>query len=277
MKARLIAVALWLVAAGQASAWTWLQAAQEPELEPELAAEIEPVAIAGAADGVCIAAILQAQQRYQIPDNLLLALGLQEAGWKGPRGLTIWPYSVNAAGEGRRFNSRLEAEAFVHRKQAQGVSSIDVGCLQINLHWHPDAFASLSQGFDPVQNIDYAARFLRSLYDEAGDWWQAAGRYHSRSSAPQAVYLAQLKRNHQVAMQRYDRFAALAEGIALDPAFEAGFEAGYAPKPEPEPPNYRSSGPIWGAAIAGDEGARRTLYSATDLEPILPSFLPPET
>ena len=249
-----------------ARAWDWLK--PDPE---ELASYEEP--LAGYDDsspeaGQCIAAILAAERRYDIPDNLLLALGLQEAGWQSPEGLTVWPWSVNAAGEGRRFSSRAEALAFVTRKQAEGIDSIDVGCLQINLRWHPEAFLSPAQGFDAGVNTDYAARFLRALFDESGDWQLAAGRYHSRSDAPQAVYLAGLKRNQKVVAARLPQLMALAEGAG-------GYAAG-GDWSEPAPPSYRTEGAIWGALIAGEEGAYRTLYSAEDLQPVLPDFLPPE-
>lgn len=273
MMRAVIAAAAWLSLANGAHAWTWLQApVAEPDSLPLIDEEAAPQARpAGSGYGACIAAILQAQQRYDIPNNLLLAIGLQEAGWSGPQGLTIWPYSVNAAGEGRRFNSRFEAEAYVANKRAQGIKSIDIGCLQINQLWHPDAFRSLSHGFDPAINVDYAARFLRDLYDESGDWWLAAGRYHSRSDGPQAVYLSQLERNQQVANQRLPRFLALAQGADLGPLDD------YAMLAAPPEPNYRTSGPIWGAHLAGDDGAQRTLYSNSDIEPVLPNFLSPET
>lgn len=269
-----LTAAAWLCLSDAANAWTWLQApVEDQETLPSIDEDPAPQAAQQGAKGygACIAAILQAQQRYDIPDNLLMALGLQEAGWSGPQGLTIWPYSVNAAGEGRRFNSRFEAEAYVANKRAQGITSIDIGCLQINQLWHPNSFRSLSHGFDPAINVDYAARFLLSLYEESGDWWLAAGRYHSRSDGPQGVYLAQLKRNQQVANQRFARFLALALGAELGPLDD------YTMAAAPPEPNYRTSGPIWGAAIAGQDGAHRTLYSNSDIEPVLPNFLSPET
>jgi soluble lytic murein transglycosylase-like protein len=61
------------------------------------------------------------------------------------------------------------------------VRSIDVGCAQINLMYHPSAFASVEQAFDPASNADYAARFLKELRDTTagGNWMTAAGDYHS--------------------------------------------------------------------------------------------------
>lgn len=174
---------------------------------------------AGREDGICLAEILAAQQRYAIPGNLLLAIGLQEAGFNRRSGLTVWPWSVNAAGEGRLFRSQAEALSWVRQRQAQGVTSIDIGCMQINQKWHPDAFPSLEAGFDPALNVDYAARFLRSLYDQTGDWMLAAGSYHSFNPEPRRVYLASLKRNLDVANARLAGFvekARLSGGAASD-------------------------------------------------------------
>ena len=60
-----------------------------------------------------------------------------------------------------------------------GVRSIDVGCGQINLMHHPDAFPSLEVAFDPQANAAYAAKFLKELFARTGDWNKAAGMYHS--------------------------------------------------------------------------------------------------
>lgn len=64
--------------------------------------------------------------------------------------------------------------------QAQGVKSIDVGCMQINLAYHPDAFKSVEEAFDPQKNAEYAAKFLKKLYkNNDRDWIKAAMAYHS--------------------------------------------------------------------------------------------------
>jgi hypothetical protein len=69
----------------------------------------------------------------------------------------------------------------VQALQARGVRSIDVGCLQVNLLYHPDAFATLDDAFDPGHNANYAVRFLNALYAGSHDWKQAIGDYHSET------------------------------------------------------------------------------------------------
>ena len=76
----------------------------------------------------------------------------------------------------------------VRSLQARGVHSIDVGCFQMNLFYHPAAFASLEDAFDPVSNARAAAGFLRALQAAALGWPQAVGRYHSADPAQGIPY-----------------------------------------------------------------------------------------
>jgi hypothetical protein len=57
--------------------------------------------------------------------------------------------------------------------------NIDVGCMQISLRHHPNAFPDLATALDPAANVDYGALFLASLKSRSGDWMIAAGDYHS--------------------------------------------------------------------------------------------------
>jgi hypothetical protein len=51
--------------------------------------------------------------------------------------------------------------------------------MQVNLMYHPDAFANLNDAFDPVMNARYAARFLVQLHEQTGNWTTATAWYHS--------------------------------------------------------------------------------------------------
>ncbi|GHD99292.1 hypothetical protein U879_09350 [Defluviimonas sp. 20V17] len=216
----------------------------------------------------CLSAIMSAQARYDIPGNLLLAVGLQEAGLKRGGRLTVWPWTVNAAGDGRMFDTADRAKAWVRARQAAGVTSIDVGCMQVNLRWHPDAFTSLDQAFDPAANVDYAARFLRDLHARTGNWLKAAGSYHSLNDKARNRYLASLSRNIEVANARApglaDRLGArvLTASAAAPPA-----AAPQPAAPEPQP------GIGWWAALSGGADAPRvSIYSTHALQPVLPNF-----
>lgn len=168
--------------------------------------------------GVCIAAIRQAEAAYGIPTDLLLAIGLQEAGMSYKGSMTIWPWSLNVEGRGVRFDTRAEAEAFLRDELAQGTRSIDVGCLQINLRWHPDAFPAPEAGFDPARNADYAARFLSGLFLDTGDWLEAAGQYHSATPHLKALYLSGIERHLAQLEGDAASFDALARHAPMAPA-----------------------------------------------------------
>jgi hypothetical protein len=137
----------------------------------------------------CRAAIRAAERAAGIPAQLMAAIGRVESGRRAADGsVNPWPWSINAEGEGRIFESKAEAVAAVRALQARGVRSIDVGCMQVNLMHHPDAFASLEQAFDPAANAAYAARFLVELHGQTGDWPAAAALYHSATPELGAEY-----------------------------------------------------------------------------------------
>ena len=130
---------------------------------------------------LCPQAITAAERTQAIPKHLLSAIALAESGRKHPAldKRMPWPWTVMAEGQGRYLATKQEAIAEVRGLQARGIRNIDVGCMQVNLYYHPEAFFSLEQAFDPASNVAYAGRFLRSLFADSGAWDEAAGRYHS--------------------------------------------------------------------------------------------------
>ena len=92
------------------------------------------------------------------------------------------------------FRTKAEAIARVRQLQSQGVRSIDVGCLQINLMYHPDAFRDLDEAFDPLANARYAVDFLTSLKEKTGSWEQASAAYHSFNPELGSAYRGVSKR-----------------------------------------------------------------------------------
>jgi hypothetical protein len=143
---------------------------------------------------LCRAAIAQAERERGLPPRLLAAIGRVESGRRDPAtGMTHpWPWAINAEGRGSFFPDKAAAIAAVRALQAEGVRSIDVGCLQINLRHHPGAFANLEEAFDPLANARYGARFLAELQSARGDWMQAAGNYHSQTPGFAEPYRARV-------------------------------------------------------------------------------------
>ena len=129
---------------------------------------------------LCRSAIAAAERTLGIPDRLMQAIGVVESGRPDERGgVTAWPWTINVEGTGYVFESKQEAIAAVNAQRARGARSIDVGCMQVNLFSHADAFASLEQAFDPNANARYAAEFLQRLLAQTGSWPRAAAGYHS--------------------------------------------------------------------------------------------------
>jgi hypothetical protein len=132
---------------------------------------------------LCRAAIQAAERVAGIPAQLLMAIGRTESGRRDPEtgAFHPWPWTINAEGRGHFFPTKAAAIAAVQQLQAQGVRSIDIGCMQVNLRHHPDAFPNLEAAFDPLTNARYAARFLTELNSTRNDWQRAAAAYHSQT------------------------------------------------------------------------------------------------
>ncbi len=131
---------------------------------------------------VCMETTQQIEKEYKIKKHLLATITSVESGrWNADKKQNIaWPWTVNARGKGMFFNTKAEAIAEVKRLQKAGIKSIDVGCMQINLAYHPDAFESVEEAFDPRKNVEYGAKFLKNLYENRDhDWVKAAMAYHS--------------------------------------------------------------------------------------------------
>ena len=131
----------------------------------------------------CEHAIAAAERRIGLPPKLLQTIGIVESGRIDPATGRVapWPWTINVAGVGHAYATKADAIAAVRDLQAHGVTSIDIGCVQINLMHHPEAFASLDDAFDPALNTLYGAHFLSALYRQTGNWPQAAAAYHSRT------------------------------------------------------------------------------------------------
>ncbi len=127
----------------------------------------------------CVDAAHEAEEKYGLPAGLLLAIGEIESGRQTSEGRRPWPWSINAEGTDYISETMEGAIANVHTMQARGIRSIDTGCFQINMMFHPDAFPSLEAAFDPQANALYAARFLTELRGRTASWGEAVAAYHS--------------------------------------------------------------------------------------------------
>ncbi len=162
---------------------------------------------------LCEAAIDTSERAERLPDRMMGAIAVVETGRPDPASGTLrpWPWTINAEGQVFFFASQQQAIAAVRALQARGVRSIDVGCMQINLMFHPNAFNSLEQAFDPGANARFAARFLNALHAADRDWPEAIAAYHSETPALGAAY-------RQLVLARWDR-----PGMTASPGRYADF------------------------------------------------------
>lgn len=173
---------------------------------------------------LCRQAVAAAEQSYALPAHLLSAIALVESGRKDPQSGSFnpWPWTVDAEGQGHFYPTKAAAVAAVRDLLAQGVASIDVGCMQINIMHHPHAFASLEEAFDPFVNARYAAQFLTELHAQSGNWALAAAHYHSMTPELALTY-------QQKVMAAW---SAEQHGLPVEPASLA-MAAGMAPALRP--------------------------------------------
>jgi hypothetical protein len=180
MRLRSACLVLLLLLAAPAAAW----------------ANLAATAPAGGAEPgqLCRAAIAAVEREAGLPPRLLAAMARVESGRRDPETGRFhpWPWTINAEGRGSFFPTKAAAIAGVQALQAQGVRSIDVGCMQINLRHHPTAFANLDEAFDPAANARYAARFLNNLQATRNDWMRSASHYHSQTPELADAYRARI-------------------------------------------------------------------------------------
>lgn len=123
----------------------------------------------------------QFEQKLKLPEDTLYAIGLHETSkiHTSFKARIAWPWTVNYNGKGYYFNNKREAKDFVKSKIRAGDTNMDVGCMQVNLKHHPEAFRSIDHAFTPRYNVAYAANFLVKKYNNLGSWGKAIAHYHS--------------------------------------------------------------------------------------------------
>jgi hypothetical protein len=146
----------------------------------------------------CESAIVRASSQTGVPLRLLLALvptesGLRRAHGHGPS--YPWPWTLNTNGRGSfHFRTREAAEKHLNALVAAGIDNIDIGCMQINWHWHGTAFASPAAALSPAINAAYAAVLLQEYKRQSGSWAEAVGLYHSHTPALADAYRCRVAR-----------------------------------------------------------------------------------
>ncbi|MGK8436759.1 lytic transglycosylase domain-containing protein [Ectopseudomonas hydrolytica] len=138
-----------------------------------------------------------AAQRAGIPSTVLYAVALQESGARLNGRLIPWPWTLNVAGEARRFASSDEACANLQRALRDvPPTRVDVGLGQINLGYQRHRYRHACDVLDPYRNLGFAAEILREQHTPGDDWLLAIGRYHRPAGgAPAARYRTSVSRH----------------------------------------------------------------------------------
>lgn len=138
-----------------------------------------------------------AAQRAGIPSAVLYAVALQESGIRRNGRLVPWPWSLNVAGQSRRFATRSDAcSGLQQAMRATPHTRIDAGLGQINLGYHAQRFTHPCDLLDPYRNLAIAAEILKEQHTPGEDWLLAIGRYHRPAGGePDARYRRSVSRH----------------------------------------------------------------------------------
>ena len=152
------------------------------------------------AANLCASAIYPVETQLGLPKNVLKAISLKETGrWDNQNKQSLsWPWTVTSRGEGVYHKTKHEALRAVRELQKQGIKNIDVGCMQINLYYHPHAFKNLQDAFNPKLNVSYAGNFLTQLFEDHGSWQSAIEHYHSNDKQRGQRYRLAVEKLRQI-------------------------------------------------------------------------------
>ncbi len=155
----------------------------------------------------------------KIPKLLLTAVTYTETGRRGPQGQKImsWPWTLHAEGKSLHFRTKEDAVNAVRALMDRGVRNIDVGCMQINLRYHPQAFTSVEEALDPLANLSYGVAFLKRLQARHKGWPAAIQNYHSANKSVNQVYRKKVFSIWDQLRRRSERDRARNDVSALPP------------------------------------------------------------
>ncbi|WP_454693385.1 transglycosylase SLT domain-containing protein [Achromobacter aegrifaciens] len=138
-----------------------------------------------------------AAQRAGIPSTVLYAVALQESGVRRNGRIVPWPWSLNVAGQSRRFATRADACSGLQQAiRSTPHTRIDAGLGQINLGYHKHRVTSPCELLDPYRNLAIAAEILHEQHTPGQDWLITMGRYHRPAGGePAARYRRSVSRH----------------------------------------------------------------------------------
>ncbi|MEQ8949098.1 MAG: hypothetical protein RIE76_01235, partial [Parvibaculum sp.] len=87
----------------------------------------------------CEMAAIHHERENSLPRALLAAVAMAESGRYSSktRKARAWPWTINAEGRPYYFKTKREAIEKTQNLLDGGMRSIDIGCMQVNLRYHP--------------------------------------------------------------------------------------------------------------------------------------------
>ncbi len=131
--------------------------------------------------------------QYGIPAVVLYAIALCESGRRIGVGFRPWPWTLNINGQGRVFEDKPRAVQAAADAIDRG-STVDLGIMQVNWHYHGHRFGGIAEALDPYANLRAGAAILREYSREHGSLWQGIGYYHSGTPERANAYQARCAR-----------------------------------------------------------------------------------
>lgn len=140
------------------------------------------------ADNAVPSAYRSVAAEYGIPLQLFYAVALTESGTliAAMNRRRPWPWTLNIAGKGIYFSTRLAAWQALDQSLRNGETSVDIGLMQVNWRFHQRRLGNSWLALEPGHNLAVGAEILADCYKNRRDWWASIGCYHAPSDSARA-------------------------------------------------------------------------------------------
>jgi len=130
------------------------------------------------------------------PYTLYAVALLESPARRAPGRISPWPYAIHTPEGPRIYATRKAAAAALKRlMHTYTPSELDVGLMQVNLHWHGTRVTRSDELLDPATNLRIGAEILaETLRSAPADRVLGLGRYHTWRDAPAREYGARVIR-----------------------------------------------------------------------------------
>jgi hypothetical protein len=118
-----------------------------------------------------------------VPLDTLISVGHRSGDGPFQNG----PWTASHTGTSILFNTSDQSASYVFRHFKRGSHDFEIGCFQLNYRMHGQSFTFIEQMFDADMNARIAAKFLKKLQAQSGNWTQAATDFHLGSQIPQTA------------------------------------------------------------------------------------------